>query len=148
MKKKNLKKIKLEQLSENTFPIPINSNGVRLKNIRQSLGLTQKQVASMLNIPRPAVSRIERNAQASSLKTLAKIANALHCEFMGAIVSKESFQSIIERQAYKKASLILKQTYANMAMEKQAPSKNTYEKRLKELTEELASNPNSSLWED
>jgi len=146
--KQNLKQLKREQLSENSIPLPVTDVSARLRDIRKALGLTQKQVASILNVPRPAVTRIEKNAESSSLKTLKRLANALHCELMVVVVSREPLDKLIKKQAYKKAVTILKQTYSNMAMEKQSPGKKNYEKRLKELTEELSSNPDSSLWED
>jgi len=51
--------------------------GVLLKQARLEAGLTQKQVANILNTGKSAVSRIENHAQGIRLSTLVNYAQAL-----------------------------------------------------------------------
>ena len=51
--------------------------GVLLKAARQEMGLTQEQVAAMLNTKKTAISRIENHAEDIRLSTLEKYASAI-----------------------------------------------------------------------
>ena len=51
--------------------------GVLLKAARQEMGLTQEQVATMLNTKKTAISRIENHAEDIRLSTLEKYASAI-----------------------------------------------------------------------
>ncbi|MFA4966656.1 MAG: helix-turn-helix domain-containing protein [Candidatus Margulisiibacteriota bacterium] len=146
----DLKGLKLKQISEAVKavrPVPAEKIGQRIRDIREALGMTQKQLSKRLKISQPLLSRIEENAEACAIKTLVKIAQGLECEFMGVIVSKEGLEKTINKQAEIKAREMLKRTFANMAMEKQAPTDNAYAYQFKKLTEELANNPGPNLWE-
>ena len=51
--------------------------GVLLKQARQQAGLTQEQLAKMLQTKKTAISRIENHAQDIKLFTIQKVAKAL-----------------------------------------------------------------------
>lgn len=51
--------------------------GVLLKQARQQAGLTQEQLAKMLQTKKTAISRIENHAQDIKLSTIQKVAKAL-----------------------------------------------------------------------
>ncbi len=51
--------------------------GVLLKAARQEMGLTQEQVAAILNTKKTAISRIENHAEDIRLSTLEKYASAI-----------------------------------------------------------------------
>ncbi len=151
MKSLKFKQLKLKQISDSIAQktlISIEKLPERLKDIRKSLGLTQKQLARRLNVSRQEITKIEKNKNSSSLKTLAKIASALNCELKCAIVSDISIEKMIKNQAHKKAEHILKRTNANMALENQAVDKKAIEFQKQQLINEFITNPNSSLWED
>jgi predicted DNA-binding mobile mystery protein A len=146
-----LKALKLKQLSaaiKEGSPVPVDKLGQRLRDIRQALGITQKQLAKRLKTSQPLISRIEDNIESCTLKTIVRVARALECEFLGALVSKETLEAMIKKQAEKKAQSMVNRTFANMAMEQQAPGYKAYEYQLKKLTEELAANPGPALWEE
>lgn len=146
-----LNDLKRKQLSEQLrirAMIPIAKLGGRLRDIREGLGLTQKQLAKKLGTSQAQLSRIEEDPTATTLKSLIKLLSVLGCNFSGVITSEKSLMEIINRQAKKKAEQMLKRTFANMAMEKQAPEKKAYDFQLKKLIAELAANPNPELWEE
>ncbi|MFA6548677.1 MAG: helix-turn-helix domain-containing protein [Candidatus Margulisiibacteriota bacterium] len=146
----NLKSLKLKQLSEAVKagrPVPPEKIGQWIQDIREALGMTQKQLSKRLKISQPLLSRIEENAESCAIKTLVKIAHGLECEFMGIIASKDGLENIINKQAKMKAKEMLKRTFANMAMEKQAPTEAAYVYQLKKLIEELENDPGPNLWE-
>jgi len=148
---KATQKLKADQISRATEKgvlITIDKLGQRLKGYREALGMTQAQLAKRLQVGQSVISRIEENAASSSLKTIIKIATVLECDFLGALVSRHSVEEKVRRQAEKVAKKVISRTYANMAMEKQAPSGEAYSNQLKQLIEELSDNPGPELWED
>jgi ribosome-binding protein aMBF1 (putative translation factor) len=49
----------------------------RLARARKAAGLTQKQLGAKLNLPQSQISRIERNPDRTTVRTLKRIARAL-----------------------------------------------------------------------
>lgn len=147
----NFEDLKRKQISnaiQKKTSVPIEKIGKRLKDIRISLGMTQKQLAERINIKQSEVSRIEKNAEMSSLVNIERYAQALGLDFQGVFTSEKTLEEIIKDQAEKKAKKILERTFSNMAMEKQAPQDDAYKFQLNKLIKELSSNPNAELWED
>jgi transcriptional regulator with XRE-family HTH domain len=143
--------LKLKQLVDSMkkrSPMPIEDLGKRLKNIREALGITQKQLAKKLMIKQPLIARFEKNIMTSSLETVSKIANGLECELMGTIISREPLDKLIRKRAEITAKKILNRTFSNMALEKQAPGSEAYEFQLKKKIEELTADPGPILWEE
>lgn len=121
---------------------------VKVKSIRKALGFTQAQMAARLHMSQPAYLLVEKKLDSSGIKTIDRFLKELNCELRLQVVPKIPFKKLIKDRALQKARVLLDRTYGNMALEKQSPDRKTYEKRLKELAAELASNPKSSLWED
>ena len=149
--KKRTKALKLKQLSSlirAKTPITVDSLGSRLRDIREVLGLTQKQLAKKLKVKQPLIARIEKDIRFCSINTLSRITDALECELMVAVASKKPLEKIIQKRAEMTAKKILGRTFSSMALEKQSPGSEAYKFQLKKLTEELAADPGPSLWED
>ncbi len=146
----NLAGLKRKQVSKAVKegrPITIENIGRWIRDIREVLGMTQKQMAVKLKISQPLFSKIEENAENCTVRTLAKIVRGLECEFMVVIFAKDGLESIIKKQAEIKANAALKRIFSTMALEKQAPSKSAYTYQLKKIIEELSNKPAPSLWE-
>lgn len=149
--KKYSKKPQIQQITallNRGTPIALSDVSRYIKNIRNSIGMTQKQMAKKIGISAPTLNKIEKNIESSSLNTISKIANVLNLEVMVSFLSREPLKVLVKRQAEKKAKKIINHAYSTMSMEEQAPSKKTYAQKLKELIEEFNNNPDSSLWED
>lgn len=146
-----LKDLKLKQLSEGVKegrPVSAEKIGKRIQDIREALGMTQKQLAKKLKITQSSLSKIEEDAGSTTIKTLVRIVNGLQCEFKGVVVSSDRLEDIIKVRAEIKAKEMLNRTFSHMAMEQQAPTNNAYQYQLNKLIEELASNPGPGLWEE
>ena len=90
MAKSTFDDLKSRQISESIKDktlIPIDKLGERIRDIREALGMTQKQLAKRLKVSQPAVSKIEENIESSSLKTVLKIVRALECDLLAGVVS-------------------------------------------------------------
>jgi len=53
--------------------------GKKVREYRTKRGLDQRELALILGVSSPTISNIERDKKTPSLKTLVKIAKALHC---------------------------------------------------------------------
>jgi len=151
MSNTKLKGLKLKQLEESIkekMPIPVEKLGQRLKDIREALGITQKQLAKRLKVKQPLIARIEKNVRSCSLETVSKIAGALECEFMGVIASNASLEDIIKERAEIAAKKLLERTFSNMAMEKQMPTADAYKYQFRRYVENFTTHPGPALWED
>jgi len=151
MNNTGFKNLKIAQMSDNLKKgviSPIENIGEQIKNIRETLGMTQKQLAKRVGVKQPVISRIEKQSENCSMRTVLKILNALNCRFSGFIMSKEDLSAFIEKAAEKKAEALLNRTYSNMAMEKQAPYKGKLNGEIEELKKELKNNPGPGLWDD
>ena len=143
-----LNDLKLKQISaavKEGRPVPAEKIGQRLRDIRQALGMTQKQLAKRLKISQPLLSRIEDNTGSCSLKTVARVADALGCTFLGVITSDRTLEAMIREQAQIKAKKLVDRTFSNMALEGQLPEDKAYAYQLKKLADELASAPGPEL---
>lgn len=145
----SLKGLKLRQLSvavREGRAVPVEKLGRRLRDIREAIGMTQKQLAKRIKISQPLLSNIEEDASNCTLQTVIKVARALECDFSGVVSSPMLLETMIRRQAEMKAKNILKRTFANMAMEEQQPGKKEYDFQLSKLIAELTAKPGPELW--
>ena len=54
--------------------------GKRLKNIRETLGLTQEDVAGLSGLRASAISHFETGLRQPSLRNIVRLCRALHCK--------------------------------------------------------------------
>ncbi|RKR09846.1 DNA-binding XRE family transcriptional regulator [Flavobacterium sp. 90] len=64
-------------ISEETF---IANLGIHIRQMREKKNMSQQDLANDSGIPKSQVARIERAKVNTTVKTLVKIANALHVE--------------------------------------------------------------------
>jgi predicted DNA-binding mobile mystery protein A len=104
-----------------------------LRAVREALGITQQQVANETQVKRQVIQKFEF-AEASdriTLRNLRRVADALGCELVYAIVPKSgTIQELAEREIRNKATKRVLSVQHSMALEDQAPS------GVKELIEE------------
>ena len=95
-----------------------------IKAIRESLGISIHQLAGLLGIDKGNVSRLEQREvkKKITLESIHKVAEAMDCEFIYAIVPKNSIPSldaIVSQRADELAQEILTQAEHTMRLEKQ-----------------------------
>lgn len=104
-------------------------------------------MAKRLGIKQASYLKMEKNADKAQLGSIIKALRQMGSMLQISFKPAEPYILMIKKQARIKAEKILRETYSNMAMEEQSPSKAEYEKRLEELADELAKKPDSGLWE-
>ena len=116
------------------------------KAVRQALGMTTYQLAKLLNIKQPRILEMEKTESSLSLKSLEKVADALDCKLVYALVPKTSLKEMAYNQAEKKAKKILAKVSHNMALENQTP---IYDKmELEDIIQELLNGSQARLWDE
>ena len=121
-----------------------------LRSIRDSLGMTARQLGKRLGIAQQAVSRIEKEepAGAVTIKTMRRLAQALDCDFVYGFVPRTSLEETITRQARKVALLRFDQATQNTSAENQALTEEERENVISSLTDALIRTLPSTFWDD
>ncbi len=121
-----------------------------ISEIRRALGMSASQLATRVNVTRPAVSQYEKGEVDATitLETLHKVAAALGCEFVYALVPKTSLDDLLHRQAHAVATKIIERTSHSMRLEKQDVSESEIKKQIEDLTQHLLVDRPRTLWND
>jgi len=120
-----------------------------LATIRESLCMTQSQLATRLNYTKAAIRKIEDSEAKETIKieTLKKVANELDCELFYVILPKKSsLVDIIKSRAEAIAKESIIDTAKHMALEDQAALEDIKE-QTEILTDELLHNNLKNLWD-
>lgn len=119
-----------------------------IRAIRDSLGMTAAQLAGRLGIKAPSVTEIEQReaSGAVTLGTLRKVAEALDCKFVYALVPIQTLDATLRRQAMRVAAKRLKQVGQTMDLEAQGLSKEDNQAQYEELVETLIRESPRELW--
>ncbi len=118
--------------------------------IRRALGMSARQLASRLNVTSPAVTQHE-NGEVNgtiTLETLEKVAAALGCEFVYALVPKVSLDDLLHRRVRRIATKMIERTSHSMHLEQQDVSENEIKKQIEDLTQQLLADRPRTLWND
>jgi predicted DNA-binding mobile mystery protein A len=120
-----------------------------IRAIRKSLGMSVSQLAKRMHVSQQAISQLEAKEQNDSItiKTLRKAAEAMNCRVVYAIIPNDgTLEDIVKNQALNKAREIILAVDRTMQLEAQGVG--NAQAKIRETAEELASNPNSKLWEN
>ena len=124
-----------------------------LKAIRGALGINTRQLAARLGIEHAAILQFEkREAQGKvSLETLQKVARAMRCQFIYAVVPEEPFaslESVMDVQAAEAARAMISRVDHTMRLEQQGLPPEGSGEQVKELADKLKAEVDPSLWGD
>ena len=121
-----------------------------IKAIREALGMTLEQLGNRMKVSRQQVGSLEHDELKGSvtLATMERIANALGCRFVYALIPETSLQEKVHAQARKKALALLTQTSHSMNLEAQGVLPEEQEEQLQRLIDDFLTGKPSRLWED
>ena len=118
-----------------------------IKTIRQALGLTTYQLAKKTDLNQSRIVAMEKEEENLKISTLQKVADALDCKLVYALVPKNNLEEIAYNQARKKALKMLSKINHNMALENQASD--GYDKiELEDMIQELLNGSQARLWDE
>ena len=156
--KSKLKKLRRTQLDELygqfysllSSPLP---QGAWIRDIREALGMSATQLARRLGITPPALKKIEANESklAIELRTLQRVAAAMDCRLVYALVPAKSSQgtleAILRERARRLATNLVYRVCQTMALEEQAVSDKERKRQIDELTDDLIRSLDRRIWE-
>jgi predicted DNA-binding mobile mystery protein A len=118
--------------------------------VRKALGMSGVQLGKRLGLSRGRISQAEISERDGgvTLRSMHDMAEGLGCRFVYAIVPDSGdLSSVIEAQARKKATALIRRAATHMALEKQSLSDEQNKAEIERLTQELIQNPPSNFWE-
>jgi predicted DNA-binding mobile mystery protein A len=119
-----------------------------IRAIRDSLGMTTIQLAQRLGVSQPRISAIEKNEVNNSLtlETLMRVAEALDCRFVYALVPNSSLDDLVRQQARKVALESLSQVEQSMRLEDQEVMGAERQSQLEDLIDDLIAHDLRRIW--
>lgn len=119
-----------------------------LKEIREALGITERQQAARLGVTGSTLHQSEK-AEAEeriTLGQLRKVANSLDCELVYALVPRTPLIDVVQDRARQIAKDEVYGAAHAMSLEAQRPTNERIEKQVAFRAEELMREKRSNLW--
>jgi len=121
-----------------------------VRAIKESLGMTNKQLAKRIGVKASQSVEDMQEYEVSGtikLQTLRKLATALECRLVYALVPREPLEEIRRERARMVARRQLKRVSHTMSLEDQAISKRAEESELNRRVEKLLAGNAKALWD-
>ncbi len=118
--------------------------------VRKALGMSGAQLGKRMSLSRGRISQVEKSEIEGgvTLRSMHELAEGLGCRFVYAIIPESGdLGDVVEAQARKKASALVKRAATHMALEKQSLRDDQNKAEIERLTRELIQNPPSNFWE-
>lgn len=154
-KSAELKRVRLRQLDERLEPwlklrgVPLPRMGW-IRAVRGALGMGLDQLARRLGTKPPTVSKLEKSEMEGTitLNSLRRVANALDCTLIYAMVPNSTLATAVREQALRKARASRSHVSHSMALEAQGVDPAEAERQERELAQRLLIEWHRSLWDD
>lgn len=154
-KSAELKWLRLRQLDEQLGPWVRLANSPRprkgwIATVRHALGMGLTQLGRKVGINPSAVRRLEERERSGkiTLAALSRVAAAMDCRLVYAIVPNKSLQNVVERQVRKVADSRLARVGHTMDLEAQGVGEQETSHQQVALMHRLASEWPRHLWDD
>jgi predicted DNA-binding mobile mystery protein A len=118
--------------------------------VRNALGMSGAQLGKRMSLSRGRISQVEKSEIEGgvTLRSMHELAEGLGCRFVYAIIPESGdLGDVVEAQARKKATALVKRAATHMALEKQSLRDDQNKAEIERLTRELIQNPPSNFWE-
>ena len=116
--------------------------------IRKTLGMSAEQLGNRASMSQAGIAQIEKSEAEgkATLSTMHKMAAALDCTFVYALVPKTTLRDSIERQAMNIAVKRVRKASHSMSLESQTVTDEQTGLQIKMLTEEILATLPRHLW--
>lgn len=147
-------KLKLEQMEELLRPFrrllrAQSPRGGWVRAIREALGMSAKQLATRVRVTRQTVENLERSEADGkiTLDSLNKLAKALGCRVVYALVPEKSLDQIQRDRARQIAESLLKPVSHSMKLEAQSIGERQEQRQRDRIIESLLQGDPKKLWQ-
>ncbi len=119
-----------------------------IRTVRETLGMSIRQLARRAGLSSTTVRSVEMNEARgkAQLDSISRLARAMDCELVYAVVPRGSLAETLDRQAKLAAERIVNRVHASMEIEAQGTSANEREQLRDELARKLRGRL-SELWD-
>ena len=118
----------------------------QIKLLRETLGMTQEQLARRVNRTTRSIQQIENAESTPKISTLHRIAEALNAELKIMLVPRKNLVDFIEDKAGRKADQLLKLNRASSLLELQPPSDEERKAQIDHFSQEIREKQRDQLW--
>jgi len=120
------------------------------KAIRNALGMSAAALAGRMGITQSAVSQLESSEASDgiSLSSLRRLATALECTLVYALVPHSTLDAIRCEQAVKRASYLVQSVSTSMQIEDQSISEPERNRQIEALVKRLLERPDAGFWDE
>lgn len=153
MKAKELRLLQMDAVLQDaaSHPLPPRPPAGWLRSIREALGMTSAVLGERLGMSASGARKLEQAeaADAITLSTLRRVAEALDCELQYALVPRRPLRQMRWQQALRLAEQWQQRSSRTMALEAQpiASPSAAADERLKALAEEILRTSGTRLWD-
>ena len=152
--KNEKQKLMREQLDRkielfNEFPINIVPVGGWIKAIRNSIGMTLKQLGTKMNVSMQSINQLELRERdgAITINKLKKVALAMNMKLIyGFLPNDSSLEKMIQKRAMQIATEIVMKTSHNMKLENQENSDERLQIAIRNRTNKIVEEMPRYLW--
>jgi predicted DNA-binding mobile mystery protein A len=119
-----------------------------IRTLRKALDMTLSDLGLRVGLSGPAISQFEKAETADSvtLSTLRKVAHALDCDLVYALVPRDSLRDFLEQEAREHARRRFDRVQHSMSLEEQAISREALENQVRDYTAELLAGDWRRIW--
>ena len=119
-----------------------------IQAIRKTLGMSAKQLGNRAGMSQSGVAQIEKSEAdgKATLSTMNKMAAALDCTFVYALVPKTTLRDTIERQALNIAGKRVRSAAHSMTLESQTVTGKETDLQIKMMTDEILATLPRHMW--
>lgn len=117
--------------------------------VRKALAMSGAQLARRMGVSKSAVYQVERLEPEGgvTLRQMEKLAEALGCRFVYAIVPEGQIDDVITKQARSKAEAMIRRASAHMALEQQSLPAEQINAEIKRQADDLIRTMPSDFWD-
>ena len=123
------------------------SPGDWIRILRDSLRMTQAELASRAKITQPHLAGIESGKTDSQISTVKRIFEAMSCDLVLEPRPRKPIKELLRGRARSIALKRLKQSMGTMALEEQAPEADVFKQLLEKRTDDILTDRREKLWQ-
>ena len=149
-----LEDLRIRQLDETLHPFqalrhrPPPTQGWA-RTVREALGMSLRQMAERAGLSKTAVHSAETNESKGTIRldSLRRLAEAMDCDLVYALVPRDSLGDIIERQAEHTAASLVTRVSESMELEAQGIPMTERRRQTSEIAAEAIRNRGRKFWD-
>lgn len=139
---------KLKSINDIPSWISNHPMGDQIRTMRESLGMTQEQLAERSGLTQSVIADIENGRRNNlQLSTVQKLATALNCEPLFQMIPKKDIHQILDEKSTEMARKIVSATSGSAAIEMQLPNSEVVNAQMMQIKKEILEKHRSILWQ-